>query len=126
MVDWPTSLGFFIRVYKTNFYHGAKIEKVSKTLKKGIKTKNKAQPLPNPVSSDGFITDEDSEPTLVDAMSAISTLATQVVVNEERLASQPQPGASSFRVNVPTTSTRGPGNDPEQMPPPTPERDLLP
>ena len=55
------------------------------TLKKRIKTNNKAQPPPNLVSSDGFITDEDSQPTLSDIMYAISTLSTWVAINEERL-----------------------------------------
>ena len=44
------------------------------------------------------------------------------------MASQPQLGASSFRVKVPTTSsaTWGPGNDPEQATLPPSETDVLP
>ena len=66
-----------------------RLKKQRKTPKKGIITKNKAQQPPNPVSSDDFITDEDSEPTLRDVMAAIRTLSTWVAISEVRLASQP-------------------------------------
>ena len=61
---------------------------------KGIRTKIKAHTPPNPVSSEGFITDDDPELTLRDVMSAISNLSTCVAVNDERLASQPKSRAS--------------------------------
>ena len=104
-----------------------KLKTQCKISEKGIRTKNKAQQLPNPVSSDGFITDDDPEPTLRDVMSAISNLSKRVAINEERLASQPKSGASSFRVNVPFTSSdnRVPGNEPESEPPPPPQMDAL-
>ena len=98
-----------------------------KAPKKGIRTKHKAQPPPNPVSSDGFITDDDPDATLRDVMTPIKTLSTQVAVNEERLVTQTQQGTSSFSVNIPYTSsdTRVPENEPETVPPFPPETDAL-
>ena len=43
--------------------------------KKGLKNKRKTYPLPDIVSSDGFVTEED-EPTLRDVLNAIVALAT--------------------------------------------------
>ena len=64
-----------------------------RTPKKGVKTKNKrkAQPLPDPVSSDGFVTED--EPTLKDVLIAIDSLATRITTNESRIAHVPPPRA---------------------------------
>ena len=104
------------------------MEKTAQYTKKGIRTKNKVPLLPNPVSSDGFVTDDDPEHTLRNVMSAISNLSTQVAINEEWLASQHESGASSNRVNVPSTSsdTPAPRKEPESVPPLPPKTDVLP
>ena len=67
-----------------------KLKKKCKTLTKAFGTENKAEPPPNPISSDSSFIDDDPEPTLRDVMSAISNLSTRVAINEERLASQPK------------------------------------
>ena len=61
-----------------------------RTPKKGVKTKNKrkAQLPPDPISPDGFVTEED-EPTLKDVLNAIGSLATCVAANESRIAHDP-------------------------------------
>ena len=63
--------------------------------------------------------DDDPDPTLKNVMTDISTLSTRVAVTEEKLATQIQQEATSFRVNIPSTSsdTRVPQNEPETVPP---------
>ena len=59
-----------------------------RTPKKGLQTKNKrkAQPPPHTASSDdGFVTDDDPDPTFNVIMSTIRTLATRMAANEQRL-----------------------------------------
>ena len=85
-----------------------KLKKQQRTPKKGLKTKNKkkAQPWPDPASSeDGVVTDK-SDPILRDIMNAIGTLSAHVCATEQRIetastsmADMLQPAASEIRVS---------------------------
>ena len=74
--------------------------KKPRTPKKGVKTKNKrkAQLPPDPVSPDGFVTEDESELTLKckDFLNAIGSLATCVTADESRIAHGPAPMACPY------------------------------
>ena len=136
VVTWVTSLGFDL-CFGLSIYYGAKIKKTAQDTKGGLKTKNKKKawlPPDSASSENGFITDDDPDPTLRDIMNAIGKLSTCVAANEEKLAATSTfmakmqlPSASSIRVSIPTTftATQGTGSAPGGAPPP-PEKDWLP